>query len=349
MDGGAIRTLKLFQDICGAEFLRNSAVITTMWDKYPGNEKKYRETERELINEYWYNCLRIQLGKGDARSVTNFGTNESIDLGPASENTPTGAVSGARYMRSDNSKNIFERIIRKIAKTDRGTPKLQRELEHGKSLNETTAGKGLNAALDKLKATKLANDARRHSSLTENSNETGRGSPYATVAGARSIRALGKTEASAEYANGDHGPQTGDSGEVTEGASHGTSLQGKAAGTKIKIPIEDSIKIPIEGSRPRTRTKSRENMGTQNAKPELNGGHNGPAATGQVRNPLAHPIIPFVQYFLPFNRIENFIVRLSLGTMPDRDRSTANTNLRLKPLQKREGQAGGQANTLWGK
>lgn len=163
MDGGAIRTLRLFEDICGGNFLQNSAVITTMWDKYPKSYNEHIERERELMNEYWHNCLKVRLGLKDARLVDELASGEEINLGPSSGKTHPGVVGGAMYMRSDNKKSTFERIIRRIIKSDPEVPQLQRELEERLSLHETTAGKGLNEAL--IQAQKRKNDLRRISRI----------------------------------------------------------------------------------------------------------------------------------------------------------------------------------------
>lgn len=146
MDGGAIRALKLFEDICGGNFLQNSAVITTMWDKYPGSREEHIKREQELMNEYWHNCLKVRLGQKDTRLVDELASGEEINLGPGSWGTHPGVVGGAMYMRSDNKKSTFNCIIRRIIKKNPGMPQLQRELEEQLSLRETTAGKGLHEA-----------------------------------------------------------------------------------------------------------------------------------------------------------------------------------------------------------
>lgn len=185
MDGGAIRALKLFEDICGGNFLQNSAVITTMWDKYPGSHKEHIEREQELMNEYWHNCLKVRLGQKDARLVDELASGEEINLGPGSGRTHPGVVGGAMYMRSDNKKSTFNCIIRRIMKRNPGMPQLQRELEEQLSLHETTAGKGLNEAL--IQAQKKKIDLRRISRIGHSREMIGEELPPREIAAEMSL------------------------------------------------------------------------------------------------------------------------------------------------------------------
>lgn len=151
MDGGAIRCVRLFGDICGVDFLQNTALITTMWDKYP--EETYEETERELLGQYWFNHLTMRFDESGAAVV-------DVLLGPRPEVvtlhpdiTKIYTSKGAMYARSTNEKEMFENIVRQfIDQTPVIMPKLQRELNEGKLLADTIAGRRLKEALDKKQA-----------------------------------------------------------------------------------------------------------------------------------------------------------------------------------------------------
>lgn len=152
MDGGAQRCAKLFEDICGSTFLQNTALITTMWDKYPEDFDAAEETERELINQYWHPCLAVRQDP-DGTGVVDilFGGNRGVvklDTDITCRDPPTGAM----YARSDNTKEMFENILRNIIQKKPVIPKLQEELTgETTSLDKTTAGERLRKALDEGK------------------------------------------------------------------------------------------------------------------------------------------------------------------------------------------------------
>lgn len=271
MDGGAIRTMKLFENICGAKFLQNSVVITTMWDKYPENQRTNEQIERQLINEYWHNFLGVRLGKGDVRSVANCKTHKPIELGIASNDEPIGAVSGAMYVRSDNRKETFEKIIGMMIKKDRGMPKLQRELlGERKSLRETTAGLGLSVALDKLRArTERVNAVNRLSKIENMSSQC---DPVAKKA------PEWEAQTSTESTKSNLSPHTENPGEATGETSHRITT---ASGTirphaddrdPHRGPPDENSSEEVETRKNGTSTRSNE-------------GYSDPVFTGQVRPP----------------------------------------------------------------
>lgn len=148
MDGGAIRSVQLFNDICGGDFLENTALITTMWDKCRDQQdiEECKETERDLINQYWHNLLRVRKDNNGARVVDITWTREVVKLDEGIGNMDD--VNGAMYVRSDNRKETFMEIIRQVVNKKPVVPKLQKELQRGRILGDTTAGKGLRRALD---------------------------------------------------------------------------------------------------------------------------------------------------------------------------------------------------------
>lgn len=273
MDGGAIRTMKLFENICGAKFLQNSVVITTMWDKYPEDRQTNEQIERQLINEYWCNFLGVRLGKGDARSVANCKTHKPIDLGAASNDEPIGAVSGAMYVRSDNKQETFEKIISMMIKKDRGMPRLQRELWDGKLLRETAAGQGLNTALDKLRARTERTKNDRRLSGTENM-----GSRHVPVT---KNAPEGETQILTEYTKSNPGLQTENSLETTVGTSYGTTNTFEATQADVEYTYQG---LPDENSNDEAGTR------TNNTSTQRNGRYNDPVVIGQVRNPRSRGI-----------------------------------------------------------
>lgn len=151
MDGGALRCMKLFEDICGPAFLQNTALITTMWDKYPEDFNETVETERELINQYWHHYLTAHRGLDGAESVNILfdRNNDAVKLD--TDITCRGPFTGAMYARSDNTKEMFEKILREIIRKEPVIPELQKELARDGSLGKTTAGKRLKKALNKEK------------------------------------------------------------------------------------------------------------------------------------------------------------------------------------------------------
>lgn len=142
MDGGALRCLKLFEDICGPTFLQNTALITTMWDKYPEEFQAAKETERELINQYWHPCLAVRHNPDGAGVVDIFGSDDDI-VKLDTDITHRSPLTGAMYARSDNTKEMFEDILRKIIQKKPVIPELQKELWREDILDNTAAGRGL--------------------------------------------------------------------------------------------------------------------------------------------------------------------------------------------------------------
>jgi len=55
MTGSSIKYLKMFQNLCGHEALKNVVLVTTMWDKVEEEEGRSRETE--LCTKYWNSML----------------------------------------------------------------------------------------------------------------------------------------------------------------------------------------------------------------------------------------------------------------------------------------------------
>ncbi|KAL0630930.1 hypothetical protein Q9L58_010218 [Maublancomyces gigas] len=151
MDGGALRCVKLFEDICGPTFLQNTALITTMWDKYPEDFHETVETERELINQYWHPCLTVCQSQDGAGFVKILFDSSNSVVRLDTDITGRGSFTGAMYARSDNTKEMFEKILREIIRKRPVIPELQKELAREASLEKTTAGKRLRKALDKGK------------------------------------------------------------------------------------------------------------------------------------------------------------------------------------------------------
>lgn len=55
MHGSAVKTLRLLQDICGDNFLKNVTIVTTMWNDIDGDAGNIRE--RDLVTNYWAEFL----------------------------------------------------------------------------------------------------------------------------------------------------------------------------------------------------------------------------------------------------------------------------------------------------
>lgn len=146
MDGAAVRSVRLFGDICGEGFLENTAMVTTMWDMCRGPEEfDLRKTsETQLLNAYWGPLLRVDQRGGD-RVVEVVGSVENVGV-----DVRVGCPGGAMYARSDNKKETCESIIRQIVEKASKMPILQKDLGEGKVLGDTVAGAGLRSALDKM-------------------------------------------------------------------------------------------------------------------------------------------------------------------------------------------------------
>lgn len=55
LNGGLVRSLRLFGDICGPNFLKNTALMTTMWDDCLDSDQMEdnEDTELELKGVHW--------------------------------------------------------------------------------------------------------------------------------------------------------------------------------------------------------------------------------------------------------------------------------------------------------
>lgn len=104
-----MRSLMLFGDICGPDFLQNTVMLTTMWDKGrdPTDIEENEETERELKEVHWKSLID----------------------------------SGAMYSRSYNRKEACKDIVNLIVQKQPKMPKLQEEVGKNKlAVGETGAG-----------------------------------------------------------------------------------------------------------------------------------------------------------------------------------------------------------------
>ena len=66
--------LKTFQNLCGAEVLKNVVLVTTMWDEV--DEELGNDRESELITRYWKTM--IELGSRTSRFYNN--TESALDI-----------------------------------------------------------------------------------------------------------------------------------------------------------------------------------------------------------------------------------------------------------------------------
>ncbi|KAF8811579.1 P-loop containing nucleoside triphosphate hydrolase protein [Phlegmacium glaucopus] len=57
MGGSPMKYLKMFQNLCGNEALKNVVLVTTMWDEVEDEEGRNRETE--LTAKYWNSMLEL--------------------------------------------------------------------------------------------------------------------------------------------------------------------------------------------------------------------------------------------------------------------------------------------------
>lgn len=109
MDGGAVRSLKLFRNICGPDFYQNTIMFTTMWDM--GNDDTaFVRAEKELKEEHWQELMG----------------------------------GGAMYARGYNRKEDCNKILNMIVQKQGRIAKLQEEVgKCGLNVGETEAGKVL--------------------------------------------------------------------------------------------------------------------------------------------------------------------------------------------------------------
>ena len=74
MGGSPIKHLKMFQNLCGIEALKNVVLVTTMWDEVDEEEGNNRESE--LTSSYWKTM--IELGCHTSRFHNN--TESALDI-----------------------------------------------------------------------------------------------------------------------------------------------------------------------------------------------------------------------------------------------------------------------------
>jgi hypothetical protein len=74
MGGTPLKHLKMFQNLCGTEALKNVVLVTTMWDEVGEEEGSNRETE--LTARYWK--AMIDLGCHTSRFQNN--TKSALDI-----------------------------------------------------------------------------------------------------------------------------------------------------------------------------------------------------------------------------------------------------------------------------
>jgi hypothetical protein len=74
MGGSPMKHLKMFQNLCGPEALKNVVLVTTMWDGVGEDEGNNRE--KELITRYW--SAMIQLGCHTSRFYND--TQSALDI-----------------------------------------------------------------------------------------------------------------------------------------------------------------------------------------------------------------------------------------------------------------------------
>jgi DNA repair exonuclease SbcCD ATPase subunit len=111
MGGSAKKNLMMFRKLCGKDSLKNVILVTTMWeDEQPATGEK-REQELIATNGFWGALVE----------------------------------EGAQINRHNNTRASAMSLLRTIAKNNRVTISIQKEMvsEH-KDLNETEAGIGLN-------------------------------------------------------------------------------------------------------------------------------------------------------------------------------------------------------------
>ncbi|KAH9225541.1 hypothetical protein K456DRAFT_1852003 [Colletotrichum gloeosporioides 23] len=114
MGGVATRNLELFRNMVGQDNMKNIKLITTMWDdvEHVQGEKHLEELTRDFWNEM--------------------------------------VAAGAQVDRCHDAAQDGLRIIQSVLRTSPVTLQLQREMEAGCGLAETTAGKSLMDAYDEL-------------------------------------------------------------------------------------------------------------------------------------------------------------------------------------------------------
>lgn len=115
----ALTSLEVFGGVCGKDFLQNTVLVTTKWDKVHADDMEVAcETEKELKGDYWKQYLQH----------------------------------GALYSRSPNTQAGCKAIVARIVKNATQISRLEKEVMEGLSLGETTAGAGLESEIRKINA-----------------------------------------------------------------------------------------------------------------------------------------------------------------------------------------------------
>ncbi|KAJ3534908.1 hypothetical protein NMY22_g6719 [Coprinellus aureogranulatus] len=122
MKGSTCKNLRLFHKLCGDDSLRNVVILTTMWDRVSEGEGLTRQKK---------------LGDGDSY------------FKPLLDK-------GAVVMRHDNTSYTADKVLQHLFFLDKPTVlQIQKEMESGKQLGETDAGKEV---LEQLETTALTLD-----------------------------------------------------------------------------------------------------------------------------------------------------------------------------------------------
>lgn len=117
MGGASMRSFRLFRKMCGDDSLKNTAIVTTMWDKVALDEAIPREDELKTDPEFFEPALRQQ----------------------------------AKLLRHNNTLESAHQIIREIFANHPSPINIQVELvEEQKHLSDTNAGKDVRGELDRL-------------------------------------------------------------------------------------------------------------------------------------------------------------------------------------------------------
>ncbi|KAK1774100.1 P-loop containing nucleoside triphosphate hydrolase protein [Copromyces sp. CBS 386.78] len=110
MQGTARKNLFIFQKLCGKDALKNVTLATTMWEDVKPEDGNRRERELIETPEFWGSM----------------------------------AAQGAGVDRYYNTRESAEKILQKFFKKEGIATSLQKELEKGKEVLDTEAGKELN-------------------------------------------------------------------------------------------------------------------------------------------------------------------------------------------------------------
>ncbi|EED19617.1 conserved hypothetical protein [Talaromyces stipitatus ATCC 10500] len=124
LGGAALRNLRMFKQLCGEDRLSCVVLGTTMWGLVPVNTAIKREIELKQNEEFWAGMIR----------------------------------KGSKVFRQDNGLVSALAIIRFIlSKRSRDAPggvtlQIQEEMARGATLDETAAGREVNAEIDRLRS-----------------------------------------------------------------------------------------------------------------------------------------------------------------------------------------------------